>query len=73
MEVGNGNGTTGVVGQAGRFGTVVDWDGQRGGAGDTGGWKYQQTIYVSWVCFGVPAFLRGEVGAKYMGWYVRPI
>ena len=64
MEGGNGNRTAGVIGQAGRAGTVVDWDGRSGGAGDTGGKKYQQTIYVSWVCVGVRAFLRGEVGAK---------
>ena len=28
-------------------GTVVDWDSLRGGAGDTGGQKYQGTVYVS--------------------------
>ena len=38
-------------------GTVVDWDSWRGGAGDTGGQKYQGTIYVSWECVGVRVWL----------------
>ena len=41
MEGRNGNGMEGVVGRVGQAGTAVDRDGWRGGAGYTGGQKYQ--------------------------------
>ena len=54
-------------------GTVADLDSQCGRAGDTGGQKYQQTIYISRVCVGVRAFLRGGGGTTNRGWYVQYI
>ena len=71
MECGNCNKTAGVVGRLGRAGTVVDWDGQSVGSGGMGGQKYQQMIYISWVCVQVWAFLRGGGRGKIQG-VVRP-
>ena len=45
---GNKNGTAGVVGRAGRDGTVVDWDRQSGKAGGTGGRKYIHYLGICW-------------------------
>ena len=70
-KVGNRNGMTGVVGQSGRAGTVVDWDGRRGRACDTGRKKYQQTIYVIWLCVREWVFLLGGSQGEIQG-VVRP-
>ena len=51
-------------------GTVLDWYSQRGGAGDTGGQKHQQKIYVSWVCVGAWEFLMEKIGTIDGGWSV---
>ena len=48
-------------------GTVVDWDSRCGGAGDTGGQKYQVTIYVSWACVGVRVWLTTSTPAYLLG------
>ena len=55
--------------RAGR--TVVDWDGRRGRACDTGRKKYQQTIYVIWLCVREWVFLLGGSQGEIQG-VVRP-